>query len=130
MNVLSALSRVAIGAPFVWMGYEAAKEPGRRVDVAADFGIPEDLAEASVRLNGAVMVAGGLAVATGVLPRLGALAVTGAMVPTTLAGHAFWKKDEPLARRLDRIQFLKNVGMVGGLLAVAATPNPRRTGRR
>jgi uncharacterized membrane protein YphA (DoxX/SURF4 family) len=43
------------------------------------------------------------------------------MVPTSLAGHAFWKIDDPVMRKTQRVQFLKNLAMIGGLLAVAGT---------
>jgi uncharacterized membrane protein YphA (DoxX/SURF4 family) len=121
MRLLPVLARAALAAPFVWLGSEAVAEPGMRVKLAADFGVPESTAETAVRLNGAVMVAGGLGLATGILPRLAAAGVVGSMIPTTLAGHAFWNDSDPLARKLNRIQFLKNLGLVGGLLAVVAT---------
>jgi len=44
------------------------------------------------------------------------LALAGSMIPTTLAGHAFWTVDDPTARKLQRIQFHKNMAMIGGLL--------------
>lgn len=98
MSLLSVLSRAALGVPFVYLGYQAVKQPGRRVEMATGFGIPAEYAEVAVRANGAVMVLGGLSVATGICPRLGAAAVAGAMVPTTLAGHAFWEESDPKAR--------------------------------
>lgn len=122
MSLLSVLGRVALGTPFIYLGYQAAKEPGGRVMAAVNVGIPEEYADAAVRANGAVMVLGGLSVATGICPRAGALAVAGSMVPTTLAGHAFWKDTDPKARAGNVIQFLKNLGLVGGLLAVASAP--------
>ena len=120
MRVSWLVTRLAIGAPFVWLGYEAVKEPGARVKMATDFGIPEEYGEIAVRANGAAMVLGGVSVITGLLPHLGAAAVVGSMIPTTLAGHAFWKDTDPKQRKLNTIQFLKNVGMVGGLLAVVS----------
>lgn len=120
MSLLSVLSRAALGVPFVYLGYQAVKEPGPRVAMATNFGIPDEYADAAVRANGAVMVLGGLSVATGICSRLGAAAVAGAMVPTTLAGHAFWKDSDPKAKGANRTQFLKNLGLVGGLLAVMA----------
>ncbi len=129
MSVLSMLSRVALGAPFVYLGYQAVKEPGGRVVAATRFGIPDEYADLAVRANGAAMVLGGLSVATGICPRLGAAVVAGSMVPTTMAGHAFWKDTDPKAKAANLTQFLKNLGMVGGLLAVVAqrrdTPDRR-----
>jgi uncharacterized membrane protein YphA (DoxX/SURF4 family) len=118
MELVTRLSRVALGAPFVWLGYEAAKEPGGRTDKAAAFGLPQP--ETAVRLNGAAMVAGGVGLAIGVFPRLAALGLAASMVPTTLAGHPFWQGDDAQARTANRIQFLKNLGLIGGLLTVAA----------
>ena len=95
--------------------------------LAVDLGIPQALADKAVRFNGAAMVAGGLGVATGILPRAAALGLVGSMVPTTLAGHAYWKDTDPTARRTNRIHLLKNVGLVGAALVVAAAAGRRST---
>jgi putative oxidoreductase len=112
------VARVMIGVPFVWLGYEAVAEPGGRVDMAAELGVPSP--ETAVRLNGAAMVAGGAALALGVLPKWAALGLIASLVPTTLAGHPFWRGDDPAASKANRIQALKNLGLAGGLLAIAA----------
>ena len=115
------LARTALAAPFIWLGYEAAAEPGGRVDLAARLGLPNP--ELAVRFNGAAMVAGGLGLATGVLARQAAVGLILSMIPTTVAGHPFWSNEDPQTRKANRIQFLKNVGLVGGLVAVAASPD-------
>lgn len=118
MPHLRRLSRLLLAAPFVILGYEAAAEPGGRVDLAADLGIPYP--EAAVRLNGAAMVAGGAALGLGILPRAAATGLVASLVPTTLAGHRFWAHEDPAKRKTNRIQFLKNLGLLGGLVATAA----------
>ena len=125
------LARVALAAPFIWLGLEAAADPGGRIELAANLGIPSP--RTAVRVNGAAMVAGGLGLATGVLPRTAALGLVASMIPTTLAGHSFWQQRDPMSRKQNRIQFLKNVGLIGGLLAVAAAggrPSDRPSDRR
>lgn len=118
------LAGVLAGLPFIVLGYEAAKEPGGRVDLAAEIGVPRpDLA---VRLNGAAMVAGGLGLATGVQRRLSALGLIASLVPTTIAGHPFWQRDDPGQRAGDRIQVLKNIGLAGAALAVGLAPPTAR----
>lgn len=112
------LSRLALGTTFVWLGYDAAKTPGGRVTAAAEFGLPNP--EAAVRFNGAAMAAGGAALALGILPRAAALGLVASLIPTTFAGHPSWKMEDPQARKTQRIQVLKNLGLAGGLLAVAA----------
>lgn len=81
--------------------------------------LPED-PEQLVRINGAVHVGAGLLLAAGIAPRLAALALAGTLVPTTLAGHAWWKEKDPEQRAQQRTQFLKNVSLMGGLLITAA----------
>jgi len=69
-----------------------------------------------VRANAAVHVGAGLLLATGRFPRVSSLVLAASLVPTTLAGHAFWNSDDPAQRDAQRNQFLKNVGLAGGLL--------------
>lgn len=116
--LLRALGRLLLAAPFIRLGWDAARAPGKRVELAAAIGVPEP--ELAVRVNGGTMVVAGTAMALGILPRWAALALIACLVPTTAAGHAFWKEDEPQARTGQMIHFLKNVSMVGGLLVVAA----------
>ena len=119
MGVIDWLGRRAgqalLGATFMKLGFDAATAPGPRVDAAAALGLPN--AELAVRANGAAMVAGGAALTRDRLPRLAAFGLVCAMIPTTLAGHAFWKFDGA-ERKANEVQFLKNAGLVGGLLLV------------
>lgn len=116
------LARSALAAPFVVLGAEAAREPGGRVALAEHLGLPYPAQ--AVRCNGLAMVAGGVGLALGILPRTAAAGLTASMIPTTLAGHRFWEDSDPAARKANRIHFLKNVGLVGGLL-LAATGTAR-----
>lgn len=123
---LRTLIRPLLGLPFAVLGADALREPGAKAAKAATIGpaiarplhLPED-PETLVRINGGVMVAAGSLLAIGRLPRLSALALAGVLVPTTLAGHAFWEETDKQARTQQRIQFLKNVGLFGGLLLAA-----------
>jgi len=76
--------------------------------------------EDAVRVNGAIQVAAGTLLGLGWFPRLSALALAGTLVPTTIAGHPFWAEEDPAARKQQRIHFLKNLTMLGGLLIAAA----------
>lgn len=125
MGLIDSLERRAgqalLGAVFMKLGFDAAVDPGSRVDKAAALGMPN--AELAVRGNGAAMVAAGAALTLDKLPRLAALGLIAAMVPTTLAGHAFWSFDGA-DRKANEIHFLKNAGLVGGLLLVLTRSAP------
>jgi len=125
-NVLAPLrpaARALTGSTYVLLGFDALREPGGRVDQAAPVlasirkvaPLPED-DELVVRANAAVMVAGGTLLALGIAPRLSALALVCSLIPTTLAGHSYWAIEDPALRKQQRIQFHKNMAMLGGLL--------------
>ncbi len=81
--------------------------------------------EDAVRLNGAVQMVAGTLLALGRFPRLSALALAATLVPTTAAGHRFWEAEEDADRMQQRIHFLKNLSMLGGLLIAAADTGGR-----
>ncbi|MFB9072373.1 DoxX family protein [Citricoccus parietis] len=118
---------------YALLGYEAAKAPGPRVGMAAPLldslrkvaPLPVDN-ETVVRANGAVQMAAGSMLALGAAPRLSAAALVGSMVPTTFAGHPFWKVQDPAARSQQRTQFLKNMSLIGGLLFTALDAGQHR----
>ena len=130
---LRPAARILTGSTYVLLGFDALRAPGARVDQAAPvlaavrkrIPLPAD-DELAVRCNAAVQVLGGALLALGRAPRLSALALAGSLIPTTLAGHAYWTIEDPAARKLQRIQFHKNMAMIGGLLfAVLDQPQAR-----
>jgi len=126
------LTRSLLSGIFVVGGAEAAKEPGPRTAIAQrfmkKFNIDLDEAEAAtlVQVNGAAMAAAGAALSLGILPRLAALTLIGTLVPTTLAGHSFWDDDEEPKRKMNQIQFLKNLGLISALISVVFTGKGKR----
>jgi uncharacterized membrane protein YphA (DoxX/SURF4 family) len=60
---------------------------------------------------------------------LAAAALAGALVPTTLAAHPYWRVTDPAARSQQRTHFFKNVGLFGGTLLVMAERPARRRRR-
>ncbi|GAA3963037.1 DoxX family protein [Streptomyces marokkonensis] len=87
--------------------------------VADRVAVLPDRTEQLVRLSGAVQVAGGVMLGLGRCPRLAALALAATLVPTTLAAHRYWEAEDPSDRAQQRVHFLKNLSMMGGLLIAA-----------
>lgn len=125
MTVVRRVARPMLAAIFVAQGLDQLRHPSALSGKVAPFaeqvaplGLPND-PELLVRANGATMVAGGALLATGHFPRLSSLALAASLVPTTYVGHPFWTESDPAAKRTQRIGFLKNVGLLGGLLLAA-----------
>lgn len=72
-----------------------------------------------VRINAGVQLAAAAALATGRAPRLSAAVLAASLVPTTIAGHAFWAETEPAAKNQQRLHFAKNLSILGGLVLAA-----------
>ena len=126
--MITKLARPLLAAMFIAGGYSTLTQPERVkekaepvVNAIADRvpWTPQDT-ETAVRANGAVQVVAGVLLSLGIQPRASALALAGTLVPTTYAGHRFWEIDDPQDRAQQRIHFLKNLAMFGGLLLAAA----------
>jgi putative oxidoreductase len=105
---------------YIKSGWDVFREPGNRPEKAAKLGLRNP--ELMVRANGLGMALAGSALALGIKPRLSALALAGLMVPTTLAGHRFWEEPPGPGKSAQEVQFLKNLGLIGGLLLFASSP--------
>ncbi|UWP82711.1 DoxX family protein [Dactylosporangium fulvum] len=139
MRPVRTVARSMLAALFVVQGWQAARHPAKLADQARPVTdrleptiravhprLPTE-PETLVRLNGAAQFAGGLLLATGHATTPAALLLAGSMVPTTIAGHPFWKAEDPAQRGAQRVQFLKNLGIIGGLV-FAALDNEGRPG--
>lgn len=137
MRPLRSAARVLLSGIFVVSGVRAVANPEPFVSRARQVTdrvapllaktsprIPTD-PQTLVRVNGVVQVVGGLLFATGRLSRPAAAALAGTLVPTTLAGHSFWAMENPADRANHQIHFMKNLGLLGGLLLAAADTQGR-----
>ncbi|HUP72027.1 MAG TPA: DoxX family protein [Acidimicrobiales bacterium] len=120
------LARPLLAGMFVAGGLDSFLHPESKVQradavtskLAQLMGLPDDT-KLLVRVNGAVQIGAGLLMAMGVLPRPMAATLATSLVPTTIAGHAFWNETDPDTRSAQRIQFLKNASILGGLVLAA-----------
>jgi len=119
------LARLLLAGSFLRGGWRALKDPARAAPSAAKLGLPEP--EALVTFNAVAQMTGATAMALGILPRLAAAGLAVSLIPTTLAGHRFWEMEDEQARSMQVTHFLKNLGLIGGLIAVAAWPDRSAT---
>ncbi len=126
MTVVRRIARPMLAAIFVTSGLDSLRHPARRAEVAAPLvkalagrlNLPDN-PELVVRANGATMLAAGTMLGLGKFPRLAAFALASALAPTTYAAHAFWTIEDPADRAQQKVHFLKNVGLLGGVLLAA-----------
>ena len=131
MSLVRRVARPMLAAMFVVGGLDQLKHPGAKakaarpvLDQASKVGLPDD-PELLVRANGVAMVGGGALLATGHVPRIASTILAGTLIPTTLAAHPFWNETDPQKRAQQKVQFLKNLGLLGGLLLAAVDTDGR-----
>ena len=107
------VARLGIGVIFVASGLGKVAGWGGSVAYAANKGVPEVLLAGATGLE----IFGGASLLAGWKTRWGAAALIVFLVPVTLVFHGFWAY-QGAEVQLQMIQFLKNVAIGGGLLAV------------
>ena len=120
------LARTLIAGTFVAGGLATWKRSAKLASAAENVVAPVESAlgravdsEQLVKANAAVQVVAGGLFALGIAPRPMALVLGASLVPTTIAGHAFWDVDDPAERQAQTLQFLKNASILGGLVFAA-----------
>lgn len=137
--ILRRLARPLLASIFIYGGINMLRQTEGHVQVAKPFldkafdkigrdrlpeAVPTDPATL-VRADALVKIVAGGAFAFGTLPRLSALGLLGTLVPTTVAGHAFWEAKDDTERQEKLVEFLKNAGLAGGLLIAIADTEGR-----
>jgi uncharacterized membrane protein YphA (DoxX/SURF4 family) len=117
---------------FLRSGTQTFRDPTRAANIAAPLlervqtVIPAATPSRLVRANGGLQVVAAAMLAVGRTRRPAAIALAASLVPTTIAGHAFWRHTDKSQRAAQRIHFDKNMAILGGL-ALAALPAKTRT---
>ncbi|MFE5480606.1 DoxX family protein [Nocardia sp. NPDC056541] len=127
------IARALLGTTFVAAGVNGLMNQKPRAAAAnalADKGrtglpdalaarVPDDPSQ-FVRVNSAAQVVGGLLLASGRAPRPAALVLAATVVPGTVTEQDFWAENDPDRRAAKRVGFLKDLGLLGGLMIAAA----------
>lgn len=118
--------RPLLASSFVVMGAQVLRNPRPLKPAAEDVGVPiaETVGLPSdpltlVQINAGVQVGAGLLLALGRFPRAASLALAASLVPTTIAGHQFWATADRDEQQAQLGHFLKNAGILAGLLTTA-----------
>ncbi|MGW4841315.1 DoxX family protein [Nocardia brasiliensis] len=131
--LLRRLARPLLATVFVVEGVDTLRHPESRVKAATELvqrgqrQLPEQYAAklpndpgTVVQVNAAAQVAGGVLLALGKAPRLAALVLAATVVPATVTEQDFWNEPDPAQKAAKRNAFLKDLGLLGGLMIAAA----------
>ena len=90
----------------------------QKIKGAEANGLP--MASLLVPLSSIMAFIGAASVLFGIYGRYGAWLLIIFLLPVSFVQHKFWVIEDPMKRRMQYINFMKNLGLIGGALFIAA----------
>ncbi|KAA0595768.1 putative oxidoreductase [Azospirillum lipoferum] len=121
-DALLLAARILLGAIFVQSGFGKLMALGGFIAGMESQGVP--MATIVAPIGALVEAFGGLAIVLGAWTRLAALLVAAFTVAATVIAHRYWDA-APDAMKMQQIQFMKNLAIIGGFLSLVASGGGR-----
>jgi len=122
MEYIVLLGRILLGGFFIINGYNHIRNIAMVAGYAQSKGVPSPKAASAI--TGILLLIGGLSIVLGAYPYLGIVSIVVFLVPVSFKMHAYWNVQDPMAKMGDRINFMKNMAILGAVLTLAAIPQP------
>jgi len=115
MAYLFLLSRILFGGYFFKAGLNHFMGLNGLTMYAQSKGAP--MPKLSVIVSGLIVLLGGAGIILGVYTKISVLLIALFLIPVTFIMHSFWKTEDPMAKMGEKINFEKNIALLGGVLA-------------
>jgi uncharacterized membrane protein YphA (DoxX/SURF4 family) len=122
MDVLLLVGRIIFGGFFFYSGVNHFAKFGMMTQYAKMKGVP--FPAIAQGMTGLMLLLGGLSIVFGIYPFVGIVLLVVFLVPVTLMMHNFWKLEDPQMRMADRVNFTKNMALLGAVFMLVAIPAP------
>lgn len=116
-GIALVIGRILFGGVIVFNGVNHFMNTEEMTGYAEYKGLPAP--KLGVLGSGVVLILTGLSIILGVFPVLGAIVIAVFLIVAGLIFHDFWAVPED-QKQTEMAQFLKNVGLAGGALIIAA----------
>ncbi len=122
MSAFLLIGRIILGGFFINSGVHHFIGFGMMTQYAKMKGVP--FPAIAQGLTGLMLLLGGLSVVFGVYPFVGIVLLVLFLVPVTFMMHNFWNIEDAQLRMADKINFTKNLALIGAILMLLAIPSP------
>lgn len=122
MDTLLLVGRIIFGGYFIYNGINHFLGFGPMTQYAKSKGVP--LPAMAQGLAGLMLLLGGVSIVFGIYPFVGIVLLAAFLVPASLMMHNFWKLEDVHSRLADKVNFIKNVALLGAILMLLAIPSP------
>ena len=116
------LGRLIFGGFFLYNGINHFRNRKMMAQYTAAKDVPQP--ELAVVTTGALLTIGGASLILGLKPKYGALAILGFLAGVSPTMHNFWSIEDPAQKQTEMINFMKNLALAGGALALMGVEEP------
>ncbi len=117
-TVVLDLGRLFFGGYFIMGGYNHFAHLSIMAGYTQSKGVPSP--KPAVALTGILLLVGGVSTLLDFYPVVGLVALIVFLIPVTFLMHAFWKVQDPMAKMGERVNFFKNLALLGSVLILLA----------
>lgn len=118
MGILFIIGRILLGGYFLYNAFYHFKHLTSYTGYVHSKGVRWP--KAAVISGGVMLALGGLSIILGLYIVLGMWLLVLFLIPNTFVMHKFWRIIDPMARSAERVNFIKNIGLIGALLMLSA----------
>ena len=113
-NILFLIGRIMVGGYFLMAAFNHLTKTGMMTGYAQSKGTPAP--KLAVIGTGILLLLGGASFLLGYHPTIGTILLVIFLLGVSFRIHAFWKISDPMARLGERVNFMKNMALIGFLL--------------
>jgi uncharacterized membrane protein YphA (DoxX/SURF4 family) len=121
MTVAFLVGRIIVGLYFLNSAYAHLFKAHHMVGYAEAKGVKP--ATPAIVFSGILLLLGGLSILLGVYAYVGIVLLVLFLLGVSFKMHAYWNEADPMAKMGDRVNFMKNMALVGFLLMLYAIPD-------
>ena len=114
--------RIIVGGYYLYNSINHFTHVAMMAHHAGSRGVPAP--KLAILASGTLLFIAGASIFLGWRPEIGVIAVVLFLVPVTLTMHNFWIEKDPMQKMGQRVNFLKNVALLGSTLMFLAIPRP------
>lgn len=116
------IGRILFGGYFLYSGINHLMHRKNMASYSASKGVPTP--ELAVTGTAVPLIVGGTSILLGLKPKWGAIALLGFLAGVSPIMHDFWKNEDPNERMQNMTNFMKNMALAGGALALMGVEEP------
>ncbi|HTS78812.1 MAG TPA: DoxX family protein [Bryobacteraceae bacterium] len=122
MKTTHLIGRILFGGFFLYSGIHHLTSKREMAQYAGSKSVP--LPDRAVELTGIMLLIGGSSVLLGLKPKVGLAAIAAFLVSISPVMHNFWASEDPGEKQNQMINFMKNLALLGGALALTGAEEP------